>query len=143
MKILVLCTGNSCRSQMTEGYLKSLDNNLKVFSAGTHPEKNISQYAVEVMKERGIDISGNVPKNVDLFVAQSFDFVVTVCDNAKENCPVFTGKVHNTLHIGFEDPAAARGTKEEILNKYREVRDLIFEAFNEFYNNKLMLHIGN
>ena len=137
MKILIICTGNSCRSQMAEGYLKSLDKELVVYSAGTNPAPNISPFAVKVMDEKGIDISAGEPKDVGKFVNDDFDFVVTVCDNAKKNCPVFHGNVKVRAHIGFEDPADARGTDEEILRKYREVRDLIFHEFENFYKNTI------
>jgi arsenate reductase (thioredoxin) len=132
-KILVLCTGNSCRSQMAEGYLISLDSELEVFSAGTHPAGTINPYAVEVMKEIGIDISAQYPKNADKFTGESFDYVITVCDNAKEVCPVFTGNVKHRLHIGFDDPADATGSKEEKLAVYRRVRDEIKRDFDNFY----------
>jgi len=135
MRILILCTGNSCRSQMAEGFLKSYDPTLEVFSAGTHPAAKPNPYAVEVMAEKGIDISAQQPKNVDLFVDQPFDYVITVCDGAREVCPVFTGKVSHRLHIGFEDPADATGTREEILLVYRKVRDQIHERFSEFYQD--------
>ena len=125
MKILILCTGNSCRSQMAEGFLKSFNDKLMVFSAGTIPAKNVNLYAIEVMKESGIDISSNKPKSVDEFLSKEFDFVITVCDNAKESCPLFTGKVDKRLHIGFEDPAEAEGNEEQIIKKYREIRDQI------------------
>lgn len=133
MKILILCTGNSCRSQMAEGFLKSFDDKLEVSSAGTYPASRVSPMTVRVMKEIGIDISQNVPKNVDWFLGQSFDYVITVCDNAKETCPVFTGKVKNRLHIGFEDPADATGTEEEIVSVFRKVRDQIRERFYTYY----------
>jgi arsenate reductase len=133
MKILIICTGNSCRSQMAEGFLKNFDNSLEVFSAGTKPELQVNPYAVEVMNEIGIDISSQTPKNVDLFRNKSFDYVITVCDSAKESCPVFTGEVSHRLHIGFEDPAAAKGTDEEILAVYREVRNEIKSEFGKFY----------
>ncbi|MEO8210466.1 MAG: arsenate reductase ArsC, partial [bacterium] len=122
-KILILCTGNSCRSQMAEGFLRSFDNSLEVFSAGTNPAKSINLNTVIVMREAGIDVTGQFPKNVNEFINDSFDYVITVCDNAKESCPVFTGKVKHKLHLGFVDPADAKGTNEEILNEYREVRD--------------------
>jgi arsenate reductase len=133
-RILILCTGNSCRSQMAEGLLKSLDGGLEVFSAGTKPEKRINPNAVEVMSEIGIDISSQYPKDVGKFTGDSFDYVITVCDNAKEICPVFTGIVKNRLHIGFDDPADAAGSKEEVLKVYRRVRDEIREAFTGFYS---------
>jgi arsenate reductase (thioredoxin) len=137
MKILIICTGNTCRSQMAEGFLKSFDKNLEVYSAGTHAEEVVNPYAVRVMKEKGIDISGHKPKSVDIFLKETFDHVITVCDGAKEVCPVFTGQVNNRLHIGFEDPAKARGTEEEILQVYRRIRDQIKEQFYEFYLKKL------
>jgi arsenate reductase len=133
MKILVLCTGNSCRSQMAEGFLKSFDNSFEVFSAGTKPEKALNPFAIKVMKEAGIDISFYYPKNVITFVNDSFDYVITVCNNAKESCPLFTGNVKNRLHIGFEDPADAKGTEEEVLKTYQRTRDEIKDEFYKFY----------
>jgi len=133
MKILILCTGNSCRSQMAEGFLKSFDRGLKVFSAGTYPASLANVNAIAVMKEVGIDISQNKPKSVDLFLADPFDYVITVCDDARESCPYFSGKVHHRLHMGFEDPAKAIGTEEEILRVYRKIRDQIREEFLKFY----------
>ena len=101
MKTLILCTGNSCRSQMAEGYLKSFDNRLEVFSAGTEPGSSVHPRAIQVMQEEGIDLSQNKPKAVSEYLHEEFDYVITVCDDAKESCPVFTGKVKNRLHIGF------------------------------------------
>ena len=135
-KILILCTGNSCRSQMAEGFLKSFDKELEVYSAGTKPADKVNPKAVQVMKEIGIDISQNYPKMVDQFINDPFDYVITVCDNAKETCPVFIGKVGKQLHIGFEDPADATGTEEEILSEFRKVRDEIKKDFYEFYLNE-------
>lgn len=134
-RILILCTGNSCRSQMAEGFLASFDPELEVYSAGTRPAREPNPFAVRVMKEEGIDISSNMPKNVDLFLDRQFDYVITVCDGAKEICPAFTGKVHHRLHIGFDDPADALGTDEEVMAVYRRVRDEIREAFTNFYQN--------
>lgn len=136
-RILILCTGNSCRSQMAEGLLKSFDSELEVYSAGTNPSDKVNPKAVQVMKEIGIDISQNYPKMVDQFLNDPFDYVITVCDNAKETCPVFIGKVGKQLHIGFEDPADATGTEEEILSVFRKVRDEIKEEFYKFYINEL------
>jgi len=133
MKILILCTGNSCRSQMAEAYLRSFDKKLQVYSAGTEPANEVHSTAIEVMKEDGIDISGNKPKAVDEFLGEAFDYVITVCDNANESCPAFMGKVKSRMHIGFEDPAKAEGTEEEILNLFRKVRNQIRNAFFEFY----------
>lgn len=136
-KILVLCTGNSCRSQMAEGFLKSFDSNLEVYSAGTKPASQINPYAVKAMNEIGIDISSQYPKDVNQFTNDSFDYVITVCDNAKEICPAFYGKVGERLHIGFEDPADATGTDEEVMKVYRKVRDEIKRDFYNFYLNKI------
>ena len=135
MKILIICTGNTCRSQMAEGFLKSFDSELEIYSAGTKAEKNVNPYAIKVMTEKGIDISKQFPKSVDLFLTESFDYVITVCDGAKEICPIFTGNVKHRLHMGFEDPANATGTEEEKLLVYRKIRDEIFDAFKTFYKN--------
>lgn len=139
MKILILCTGNSCRSQMAEGFLKSFDPELTVYSAGTEPSDKVHPKAIEVMQEAGIDISDGHPKSVDDFINDSFDYVITVCDGAKETCPVFAGKVNHRLHIGFEDPAAATGTDAEVMAVFRKVRDEIKDAFKKFYLNKINL----
>lgn len=133
-RILILCTGNSCRSQMAEGFLKSFDKELEVFSAGTAPAEKVNPNSVKVMDEIGIDISSQFPQNVDEFVDGSFDYVITVCDNAKEVCPVFTGDVKHKRHIPFDDPADATGTEEEVLAVYKRVRDEIKEEFAQFYN---------
>lgn len=137
MKVLILCTGNSCRSQMAEGILKQLDHRIDVFSAGTNPASKINQYAVRVMKEIGIDISSQYPKDVNEFINDAFDYVITVCDNAKQTCPVFAGEVKKRIHIGFEDPAEATGSEDEILLVYRKIRDEIREAFTNFYYQEL------
>ncbi len=137
MKILVLCTGNTCRSQMAEGFLKAFDNFIDVYSAGTKPEDNVNPYAVRVMQEMGIDISKNKPETVEKYINEPFDYVITVCDGAKEICPVFTGEVKNQIHIGFEDPAAAKGTEEEVLPVYRRIRDEILVDFFTFYHTEL------
>lgn len=117
--------------------MKSFDSNLEVFSAGTHPAPHANPNAVAVMKEVGIDISRNQPKNVDIFVNEPFDYVITVCGGAKEVCPAFTGRVKNRLHIGFDDPADAIGTPEEVLAVYRRVRDEIKAEFTAFYSEKI------
>lgn len=131
-RILILCTGNSCRSQMAEGFLKSFDPELEVYSAGTKPAEKVNPFAVKAMKEVGIDISNGVAEDVDKYLSQSFDYVITVCDNAKETCPVFMGEVKHRLHIGFDDPAEAVGTEEEVMPVYRRVRDEIKEKFYDF-----------
>lgn len=137
MKILILCTGNSCRSQMAEGILKSFDSRLIVESGGTHPAPKVSSKAVKVMSEIGIDISSNVPNNVSEFTDEAWDYVITVCDNAREVCPVFLGKVTQRLHIGFEDPYEAQGAEEEQLEVYRRVRDEIMDEFKKFYEKEI------
>ena len=136
-KILILCIGNSCRSQMAEGFLKSFDENLEVFSAGTKPAEKVNPFAVKAMKEIGIDISKGIAENVDKYLSQSFDYVITVCDNAKETCPVFVGNVKHHLHIGFDDPADAVGSEEEVMTVYRRVRDEIKRDLYEFYQKEL------
>ena len=137
-RILVLCTGNSARSQMAAGFLKSFDGRLQLFSAGTAPAPRINPNAVQVMKEVGIDISDGVPKNVSRFVGESFDFVITVCDDADKNCPNFRGKVGRRVHIPFIDPAKATGTPEEVLAVFRKVRDEIKVRFTEFYRKEIL-----
>jgi len=132
--ILILCTGNSCRSQMAEGFLKSFDSELEVFSAGTIPAEKVNPNSVIVMDKVGIDISSQYSQDVDEFIEQSFDYVITVCDNAKEVCPVFTGHVKRQLHIPFDDPADAIGTEQEVLAVYKRVRDEIKEKFTQFYS---------
>jgi arsenate reductase (thioredoxin) len=128
-KILIICTGNTCRSQMAEGFLKSFNAGLEVYSAGTSAEKNVNSFAVKVMAEKGIDISKQSPKSVEFFLSGAFEYIITVCDEAKENCPIFTGRVKQRLHIGFEDPALATGTDKEKLMVYRKVRDQIKKEF--------------
>lgn len=136
-RILILCTGNSARSQMTEGFLRSFDPKLDITSAGTQPAPRINPFAVEAMKEVGIDISGGNPKSVNQFTGDSFDYVVTVCDDADKNCPNFRGKVGKRLHIGFPDPAKAIGTDAEKLAVFRKVRDDIRVKFRELYEKEL------
>ena len=119
---------------MAEGFLKSFDSELEVLSAGTIPAEKVNPNSVIVMDEVGIDISSQIPQNVDEFVDQPFDYVITVCDNAKEVCPIFTGHVKHQLHIPFDDPADATGTEQEVLAVYKRVRDEIKEEFTQFYN---------
>jgi len=120
-KIIILCTGNSCRSQMAHGLLEVLSNNCLVFSAGTKPEP-VNKYAVKVMSEIGIDISNYASNHIDEYLEHNIDLVVTVCDNAKEICPVFPKKT-KFIHHSFNDPASAKGKDEEVLKIYRNVRD--------------------
>ena len=133
-RILILCTGNSCRSQMAEGILKSFDSLLEIYSAGIKPAEKVHPNAIQVMKEIGVDISSYKPKSVDNFLAEPFDYVITVCDHAKETCPVFTGSVKHRLHIGFDDPAEATGSQDEILAVFRNVRNEIKKEFFTFYH---------
>jgi len=137
MNILILCTGNSCRSQMAEWFLKSFNSKLNVYSAGTNPSSKVHPKAVQVMSELGIDICSGYPQNVREYINKSFDYVITVCGDAKETCPVFVGKVKHRLHIGFDDPADATGTEEEILSVFRRVRDEIKRDFTEFYKENI------
>lgn len=138
MKILILCTGNSCRSQMAQGFLQSFDKSLEVYSAGTEPAEHVNAKAVEVMNEVGIDISSHVPTHVNKYLNQEWDYVITVCGNANENCPDFIGKVGKRLHLGFDDPSHVTGTPEFILSEFRRVRDEIKNAFARFYITEIM-----
>jgi len=122
---------------MAAAFLKSFAPELEVFSAGTNPATEVNPLAVSVMKEAMIDLSGIQPQNVDSFLNQHFDFVITVCGDAAENCPAFSGKVKQRLHIGFDDPAKATGTEEEILKEFRRVRDEIKNEFFLFYKSQI------
>lgn len=137
MKILILCTGNSCRSQMAHGFLQSFDSRLDVYSAGTKPAEKVNPMAVKVMGEMGIDLFSHSPKSVNLYTGQEWDYVITVCGGASESCPMFTGKVKNRLHIGFDDPSEAIGTQEFINSEFHRIRDEIKARFYEFYQNEL------
>ena len=138
MRVLILCTGNSCRSQMAAGFLGSFDRRIEVHSAGTYPASYVQPLAIEVMREAGVDISRSVPKSVDQFVAQPFDYVVTVCDDANETCPVFSGAVGRRLHMGFHDPSFAPGSNEQKLAEFRSVRDQIRAAFASLYRAEIL-----
>ncbi|MCE9587378.1 MAG: arsenate reductase ArsC [Verrucomicrobia bacterium] len=130
--VLILCTGNSCRSHLAEGILRAAAGDLiEVASAGSKPAGYVHPKSIEVMKEIGIDISGHTSKHLDEFLNRSVDTVITVCGNADQACPMFPGQV-NRFHWGFEDPAHATGSEEEILNEFRRVRDqikLVFDAY--------------
>ena len=119
---------------MAEGFLSFFNPNLEVFSAGTAPSDQVHPKAVEVMKEKGIDLSDHHPKKVDEFLDDDFNYVITVCGHAKESCPVFQGDVKQQLHIGFDDPAEATGTEEEIYTVFRRVRDEIGERMYALHN---------
>lgn len=139
MRVLILCTGNSCRSQMAHGFLQSFDASLEVFSGGTEPAQQVNPKAVEVMKEAGIDISDHVPTHVNTYLNQEWDYVITVCGGANESCPAFTGKVGKRLHIGFDDPSHAVGTPEFIDTEFHRVRDEIKKRFAEFYVKEIKM----
>jgi arsenate reductase len=122
---------------MAHGFLQNLDKKLTVCSAGTNPSDKINEKAVVVMKEVGIDISHNKPKSVDIYLDDVWDYVITVCDDANETCPVFIGKVNHRMHMGFEDPSKVTGTEEYIMNEFRKVRDLIKNKFTILYEDKM------
>lgn len=135
-KILVLCTGNSCRSQMAEGYLRHFaGNKAQIYSAGIETH-GLNQNAVASMKEDGIDISAHTSNHIDEYDNISFDFVITVCDNAKESCPIFPTKAKK-FHHNFPDPAKATGTHEEIAKQFREVRQSIKNYCRNFVAENL------
>ena len=130
-RVLILCTGNSARSQMAEGLLRSLgQGRFEVFSAGTKPGV-VRPEAITAMRERGIDISSHRSKHVQEFDGQAFDYVITVCDAARDNCPVFAGRTER-LHWSFPDPAAVEGSEEERLAAFRTVRDSLEKTFAAF-----------
>ncbi|MDH6535723.1 GNAT family N-acetyltransferase [Parabacteroides sp. 52] len=136
-KILILCTGNSCRSQMAHGFLQSFDPKLLVYSAGTQASGKVNPKAIEVMQDVGVDISHYTSDSVEKYIGEQWGYVITVCGGANENCPTFSGKVKNRLHIGFDDPSEATGTPEFIQSEYIRVRDEIKKAFYELYTSKI------
>ncbi|GAT62763.1 arsenate reductase ArsC [Paludibacter jiangxiensis] len=133
MKILILCTGNSCRSQMAHGWLQSFDPSLIVCSAGTQASGKLNEKAVAVMREAGIDISHHTSDPVEKYLNEEWDYVITVCGGANESCPAFFGKVKHRLHIGFDDPSHVVGSDDFIWSEFRRVRDEIKEGFYTFY----------
>lgn len=137
MRILVLCTGNSCRSQMAHGFLQAFDSRLEVFSAGTKIAKEVNPLALKVMAEAGIDLSSHTPKSVALYLNEKWDYVITVCGGAKESCPMFSGKVDHRLHMGFDDPSEAKGSSEFIYEEFQRVRNEIKDRFYKFYLDEL------
>ena len=136
LKILLLCTGNSCRSQMAEGLLSYFSNNTKVYSAGTKPEK-VNPLAIKVMKEIGIDISENTSNLADEYTNIDFDYVFTLCSNAREICPVYT-KAKQIIHQSFTDPADAKGNYSEQLAVYVKVRNQLSDYFKCFVQKKCL-----
>ena len=130
-KILVLCTGNSCRSQIAEGYLRKFaGGKAEVYSAGVETH-GVNPRAIAIMQEDGIDISHHTSNNVNEYLNIDFDFVITVCDNAKERCPVFPSAAKK-FHHNFPDPAKATGTEKEIMNEFRKVREMIKDYCKKF-----------
>lgn len=135
-KILVLCTGNSCRSQIAEGYLRHFAGDAaEVYSAGVETH-GVNPRAIAIMAEDGIDISGHTSNNISEYTGIDFDYVITVCDNAKERCPVFPSQAQQ-FHENFPDPAKATGTEEEIMQEFREVRQIIRNYFAQFVNTRV------
>jgi arsenate reductase (thioredoxin) len=131
-RVLFLCTANSCRSQMAEGLINHFfGNKIAAFSAGTQPS-HVNTVAIVVMKEIDIDISSHRSKNLSEFDGQIFDYVITLCGDANETCPLYIGGSKKT-HIGFDDPAKVRGTQEEVLREFRHVRDEIKEKLTAFF----------
>ncbi|MCC7496005.1 MAG: GNAT family N-acetyltransferase [Bryobacterales bacterium] len=136
-RILILCTGNSARSQMAEGWLRSFDSELEIRSAGTEPAASVHAAAVAAMAEVGIDISSATPTSVSQFIDQDFDWLITVCEQARTACPALAGSVAQRIHFGFDDPAAVHGTPEQVRQAFRRVRDQIRIQLQRFYREKL------
>ncbi len=137
MKVLILCTGNSCRSQMAHGFLQSFDKNVTVRSAGTEASGKLNAKAVKAMVEIGIDISHHTSDSVEKYLGDAWDNVITVCGGANEACPTFEGKVKTRLHIGFDDPSHATGSEEFIRGEFIRVRNEIKEAFYKLYDEQI------
>ena len=137
MKVLILCTGNSCRSQMAHGFLQSFDERIQVESGGTEASGKLNSKAVKAMAEIGIDISDHTSDSVTKFLNDEWDYVITVCGGANENCPAFFGKVKHRLHIGFDDPSYATGTDEFIWSEFIRVRDEIKARFYKLYQEEI------
>ena len=133
MKILILCTGNSCRSQMGQAFMQSYNTNIEVYSAGTKPSSIVHPLAINVMSELGFDLNNYKPESVNLYLKTDFDYLITVCGGAKESCPNFTGNVKHRIHIGFDDPAEAKGDDAFVLSEFRRIRDEINKDFKQYY----------
>lgn len=135
--ILVLCTGNSCRSQIAEGYLRHFaGEKAEIYSAGIETH-GVNPRAISIMKEDGIDISKHTSNNIDEYLDIDFDFVITVCDNAKEHCPIFPTKAKK-FHHNFPDPSKSKGTEEEVLEEFRRVRQMIKSYSQQFVSDNLL-----
>jgi arsenate reductase len=137
MKVLILCTGNSCRSQMAHGFLQSFDSRITVCSAGTKAAGKLNAGAVAAMKEIGIDITGHTSDPVEKYLDEPWDYVVTVCGGANETCPAFVGNVKHRLHLGFDDPSHVVGSDEFVKGEFRRVRDQIKEGFYHLYEQQI------
>lgn len=133
MKVLILCTGNSCRSQMAHGWLQSFDKNITVCSAGTKAAGKLNEKAVAIMNEAGIDISKHTSDQVEKYLDEEWDYVITVCGGANEVCPAFIGNVKHRLHMGYDDPSHVVGSEEFIWSEFRRVRDEIKMGFYKLY----------
>lgn len=139
-KILIVCTGNSCRSQMAEAWMRKFaGDKAQVFSAGTHPEK-VNTNAIIVMEKKGVDISKNKSNHVSEYMEIDFDYMITVCDNAKENCPIFPNAKH-VIHKSFPDPAKEKETEKEILHTYANVRDSLKEFVLDFVEKEFDIYV--
>ncbi|MDR4989098.1 MAG: arsenate reductase ArsC [Bacteroidales bacterium] len=141
-RILILCTGNSCRSQMAHGFMESFDDRMIVRSAGTEASGKLNPKAVEAMKETGIDISHHTSDAVEKYLGEEWDYVITVCGGANESCPAFAGRVKHRLHIGFDDPTFATGTDEFVWSEYIRVRNEIEDAFRNLYEKEIKPHLS-
>ena len=139
-RVLFLCTGNSCRSQMAEGVINNDFSSIQAYSAGTAPH-GLNPRAVEVMAEIGIDISANSSDHLHSYNDQQFDYVITLCGDADEKCPLFIGGVRR-LHMGFDDPPKASGTADEVLTVYRRVRDEIRQQLGDFFRSELFAAVN-
>jgi arsenate reductase len=126
---------------MAEGFLRSFDPMIEVHSAGTQPAALVHPAAVQVMAEAGVDIGGQRPKSVERYLGEPFHFVITVCDHARETCPVFAGDVRQRVHLGFEDPAAAQGGHDDVLATFRRVRDEIRDQLRVFYESRIAVKV--
>jgi len=137
MKVLILCTGNSCRSQMAHGFLQSFDKRIQVESAGTEASGKLNRKAVKAMAEIGLDISKHTSDSVEQYLNDEWDYVITVCGGANESCPAFIGKVKNRLHMGYDDPSHAVGTDDFIWSEFERVRNKIKDGFWKLYENDI------
>jgi len=137
MKILILCTGNSCRSQMAHGWLQSFNKKLTVCSAGTQATGKLNEKAVAVMRRAGVNISKHTSDSVEKYLNEEWDYVITVCGGANEACPTFSGKVKHRLHMGFDDPSHAVGPEPFIWGEFHRVCDEIHDAFYKFYAEQI------